>query len=63
MLTGATGEWIAMEHYRLHSVERWPDSPYKTATLEAIHLSLARLMRDALETRATDCSICFNRGW
>ena len=59
MLTGANGRWIAMEHYRLHSVERLPDSPYKRATLEAIHLSLARLIRDA---HAPDCTICFNRG-
>lgn len=62
MLTGAMGEWIAMEHYRLHSVERLPDSPYKRAALAAIQFSLAGLMRDAPETLAPDCSVCFNRG-
>ena len=68
MVNGATGtsigdqrvlEWIAVEHYRLHSVERLPDGPYKRATLEAIHSSLGRLMGSV--TGTPDCNICFNR--
>jgi hypothetical protein len=51
-------EWIAMEHYRLHTVEQWPDGPYKTATLDAIHSSLAGLLRAAPATLLPDCSIC-----
>lgn len=70
MQTGANGIWavepllhesIAMEHYRLHTVEQWPDGPYKAATLDAIHASLTRLTRDAAATYAPACSICSNR--
>jgi hypothetical protein len=38
-------QWIAMEHYRLHTVEEWPASPYKDATLAAIYSSLEGLSR------------------
>ena len=52
-------EWIAMEHYRLHTVEQWPDGPYKTATLDAIHASLTSLTRDTPQSPV--CSICSKR--
>ena len=29
-------QWLAMEHYRLHTVEEWPDSPHKAGELAAI---------------------------
>ena len=41
-------EWLATEHYRLHRVEEWPDSPRKEATLAAIHDLVAR---SAIERR------------
>jgi hypothetical protein len=40
-------EWIFMERYRLHTVESWPESPYKDATLAAIRSALAGLLREA----------------
>jgi hypothetical protein len=39
-------EWFATEHYRLHSVEEWPDSPHKEAALYAIRSSLDSLTRN-----------------
>ena len=39
-----TPKWIAMEQYRLRTVEGWPDGPYKEATLAAIHSALAGLL-------------------
>lgn len=36
-------DWVAMEHYRLDCVLRWPDSPYKKAVLEAIRATLESL--------------------
>jgi hypothetical protein len=54
-------EWIAMEHYRLHTVETWPESPYKDATLAAIHSTLAGLLRDLRAVRPPECSICWSR--
>jgi hypothetical protein len=54
-------EWIAMEHYRLHTVEAWPESPYKDVTLASIHSSLAGLLRDATTVQPQECSICRSR--
>ena len=48
-------QWIAMEHYRLHTVEGWPDSPYKEATLAAIYSSLAGLARFLPAGAASHC--------
>jgi len=36
-------EWIAVEHYRLHTVESWPASAFKQAALGAIHSALGSL--------------------
>jgi len=36
-------EWASMERYRLDVVSAWPPSPYKDATLAAIHSALASL--------------------
>jgi hypothetical protein len=54
-------QWIAMEHYRMHTVEHWPDGPYKRATVNAIHASLNRLTEGAPRTDALACSICSQR--
>ena len=43
------GQWIRMEHYRLHGVEEWPDSSHKDATLISIRSALQRL-----ETASTE---------
>src|ERR1700733_5969550 len=51
--------WIAVEHYRLHLVERWPDSPHKDATLAAVYSALAALGQDVLLTTASrECVVC-----
>lgn len=56
------GQWIRMEHYRLHCVEEWPDSSHKDATLISIRSALQRL-----ETAATaavepvQCVVCASR--
>jgi hypothetical protein len=55
-----TPRWIAVEHYRLHTVEEWPDGPYKEATLAAIHSALAGLL-GAAPTRSSECTICWKR--
>ncbi|HEY1337501.1 MAG TPA: hypothetical protein VGF59_08320 [Bryobacteraceae bacterium] len=55
-------QWIKMEHYRLHSVEEWPESPYKDATLAAIYSALQRLetaSSEALESQ--QCAVCASR--
>lgn len=36
---------LAMEHYRLHSIERWPDGAHKDAALASIRSTLAGLAR------------------
>jgi hypothetical protein len=55
-------QWIASEHHRLHTVEAWPESPYKDATLRAIHSTLASLAQDAsLATGFPACEVCLSR--
>ncbi len=52
-------QWIASEHHRLHTVEGWPDSPHKEATLRAIHSTLASLRSD--QSITPGCPICSSR--
>jgi hypothetical protein len=36
-------EWLAMEHYRIHVMELWPDGPRKVAGLAAAPSALESL--------------------
>jgi hypothetical protein len=60
-------QWIASEHHRLHTVEAWPDSPHKDATLRAIHSTLASLAPSSLAQGASlaaslpPCEVCLSR--
>jgi hypothetical protein len=36
-------EWLAMEHYRLHVIEQWADSPRKAAALAAVRSAIESL--------------------
>jgi len=55
-------QWIAMEHYRLHSIENWPDSPYKRAVLAAIHSTLESLQaRSPISLEKPACVICASK--
>jgi len=47
---------LKMEHYRLHCVEAWPDSPHKQTTLAGIHSGLERLQ--AALTAPVSLSLC-----
>jgi hypothetical protein len=52
-------QWIAMEHYRLHCAEQWPDSPYKRAVLEAIQSTLKRLRATSpVALQKPECALC-----
>lgn len=53
---------LAMEHYRLHVTEQWPEGPRKQATLAAIHDALAALSTAAPEEAAAfECFDCSSR--
>ena len=55
-------EWLATEHYRLHRVEEWPDSPHKEAALGAIRSSLASLERNLpADISGPRCEVCLSR--
>jgi hypothetical protein len=55
-------EWFATEHYRLHRVEEWPDSPRKEAALGAIRSSLASLTRNLPPAiNPPSCDVCASR--
>jgi hypothetical protein len=48
--------WLASEHYRLHLIEQWPESPRKQAVIEAIQSTLDSLSR--LARRADENFVC-----
>jgi hypothetical protein len=54
-------QWLAMEHYRLHVVEQWPDGPQKEAALAAVHSTIESLTSQGPEDAALVCSICSAR--
>jgi hypothetical protein len=55
-------QWIASEHHRLHTVEAWPESPHKEATLRAIDSTLASLTLDpGLIADLPACEVCLSR--
>ncbi len=39
-------ESLAMEHYRLHVIERWPESGKKTAALAGVRSAIESLLRE-----------------
>lgn len=49
-------QWLAVEHYRLHTVEQWPEGPHKEGALAAIRSSVESLIRSG--ARPVDCHIC-----
>ena len=51
------GQWINMEHYRLHCVEEWPASPYMEAVQAAIRSSLERFTTSSAEPVDATCMI------
>ena len=56
------GQWIRMEHYRLHCVEEWRDSSHKDAALMSIRSALQRL--ETASTAAVEpaqCMVCASR--
>ena len=53
---------IKTEHYRLHCMERWPDSPYKDAVLTAVRSTLELLEGSAAEPLEPPvCMVCATR--
>jgi hypothetical protein len=51
---------MQVEHYRLHLVEGWPDSPHKQAVLSAIRSTLERL-KAASPACVPMCLVCASR--
>lgn len=55
-------QWIAMEHYRMHVIEAWPDGPRKNAYLAAVRSALNALESDAPVTAPVFvCEVCAAR--
>ena len=54
-------EWLAVEHYRLHLMERWPEGSMKEAGLAAARSALESLTRDVPKSASYVCSICASR--
>jgi len=53
------GQLLKVEHYRLHSVEAWAESPRKRATLLGIHSALERLLEELpAEAGQVSCMVC-----
>jgi len=54
-------EWLAVEHYRIHVMELWPDGPRKEAGLASSRSALAKLVRTMPEGFVWPCAICASR--
>jgi hypothetical protein len=54
-------EWLAMEHYRIHVMERWPDGPRKEAGLAAARSALGSLIQTMPEASSFVCATCAGR--
>jgi hypothetical protein len=54
-------EWLAVEHYRIHVMERWPDGPCKEAGLAAARSALESLGRALPKGSSFACATCAAR--
>jgi hypothetical protein len=55
-------EQLAAQHYRLHSVEQWPDGPRKQTSISAIQSSIDGLSRyPGTSERPFACILCQSR--
>ncbi len=52
------GQWLAFEHERLHTVEHWPETAMKEATLAAIRGTITMLRSKAPDIELPECSVC-----
>jgi len=50
--------WLAVEHYRIHVMELWPDGPRKDAGLVAARSALERLARSMPKGSSFACATC-----
>ena len=53
---------LAMEHYRLHVMERWPDGPRKNAGLAATRSTVEGLFRTICHDASFVCATCACEG-
>lgn len=55
-------EWLAIEHYRLHLIEEWPEGARKAAGLAAVRAALDSLERNAPNQCSNfKCAVCCGR--
>ena len=52
-------ESLAMEHYRLHTIEQWPEGAAKEAALASVRSALSALLRQEFRGAADwTCIVC-----
>jgi hypothetical protein len=54
-------EWLAVEHYRIHVMELWPEGIKKEAGLAAARSALESLARTIPEGSSFACATCASR--
>lgn len=55
-------DFIAMEHYRLHLMERWPEGPVKQASMAAVRAAIESLLATPpAGASGFECGICHER--
>lgn len=54
-------EWLAMEHYRMHLMEQWPEGARKDAGLAAARAAIEGLEQGAPAGSKFVCDVCANR--
>jgi hypothetical protein len=51
-------EWLAVEHYRIHLMELWPDGPRRRSGLASARSALEILARSLPEGSSFSCTTC-----
>jgi hypothetical protein len=54
-------EWLAVEHYRIHVMELWPEGIRKEAGLAAARSALESLARTIPDGSSFACATCGSR--
>ena len=57
----ALGQFMKVEHYRLHCAEQWSDGPYKEAVIASACAKLERLASAAAAIQQPVCMVCAAR--
>jgi hypothetical protein len=57
-MQSGSNQYLALEHYRLHVIEQWPNGPRKKASLAAARSTVESLNRIHCQGTLFECITC-----